>query len=446
MFKMKASYRLVIAVILVFMAFILGFLEISFKPMPEVFFQIFSFLGWVGLGFYVYLFYREDYQFILSSFYQFFYFFGMMISSMLVSSGFYMYEIQRYGVANGVFWLVLAFAVMSYEFSYLGYRLNARTVLVGGGNRPSLQNSFFITSVVYFVIFASAFILLRYGSPWSYELTRVQYWGEVAPGYLSFIRILLITSFLLVAANYLQVRGEGRKGYFQLLQIFLYIFFAVYLLGEKFSVLVMFAFMWLIAMVAHHDRGYVSHQFRRMVIFLMVALIGVGLVYEAMGLGYGFIMDRVALQAQVLWSVMEEGFLDIIFGVNPGCSFDCFFALDGRDFATQRYLPALTYELSIESGTTLSGLMPSIAILLHGLPTAIILHFIFSFVIGIYQRKTVLNISVSKYMVAYLSFVVYFFLLAVWYVGNFQLLIPAVLVSLILLVFSSSKKLESSSV
>lgn len=409
---MKVPNRRLLGIFLLAASLVLLFMELNTNnsnPIAQPYFLTF---GLVIFAAYCIKFYTDDYRFILSSFYQVFYYFGMLVSAALISSEAYMYEIGQYGTANGAFWLTIVFAVIGLESAYIGYKSQRKAIYT---NFPKKLNKLFIKSLIYGTLVASFLILLTYGSPLNQDVTRVNYWGLVAPSYLSPIRILIFTSFLLAVVNYYQRRQVRGNTVLAKAIIMLYIVVAIFLLGEKFTAAIFFIFAWLIVKSSISSKIEFSNTFLKVFAILLVALTYVAFIYEGKGVGYDFIVTRVSLQGQVLWSALNEDLETIAFGANLIFNQGFF---DVRDTVERRYLPTATYVLNQDTGTSLSGFFPAIPILLLGLPLAVVAHAIFSIYLGRVQAQLMQSVRSGDHVAAFLKFTIYFFLIAMWYVGN----------------------------
>lgn len=411
----KPTKRALLGLMLAFTSFMMLIIELnSIGTYGEAksLIQIFGFSLFIG---YCYSFYSESHTFISTSFYQLFYYLGMMLSAIMIGFGAHMYEIKGDGNSNGLFWITLFFATTGFEAAYLGYITSSKKTAA----RPIHSlNRLFIRTAVYATLLGSFLILAIYGSPLSYEVTRVSYWGLVAPSYLSPIRILVITTFFLATAEYFIRKNKQKDTTVQKIKILSYVFISLILLGEKFTVAIFFLFIWLTIQSSFSPKESTTKTYVHVFFVLILAMAYVGYTYSRMGLGPEFVFARLALQGQVLWSVLNESLTTLSWGATLDCNIDCLSSFDGRDFVAQRYLPPTTYELNQETGTSLSGFMPSIQILTFGIPIAILIHLVFSFFLGRIQFVLSNMISGMDIIGAFLYFVVYFFALGFWYVGN----------------------------
>lgn len=393
--------------------------------------------GWVLFFAYIISLYRRMPELLAAMLWQFLYFAGMLVSSTIISLGGDMYEIQAVGFANGIFWVVLLFFLVSCESQVLGL-IFSRRVCVSRGVLLSRTFEFFVAKFfVYITLGLSFFILLRYGSPLLIGVNRIQYWGDVAPAYFSFVRVLVICTFFLISYFVVSSDGQRRGSIWYRLLLVLYIFLAFVLFGEKFSLFVFYIFAWLLLSSAVRGRREVRRTLRVMVFIFVFLLVNVGVVYELMGLGFEFIARRTPSEGQVLWSVLNEN-ISVI-----GCGLYCsntsgWTFLRAREFIDGRYLPLGTYLLNQITGTSLTGYFPSWQVLAFGLPISVVFHFLVSVLFGFVQGSVVSAIRQKRLLQAFLFYIFYFFLIAFWYVGNFNLLPALLFVLFLIIVFNIS--------
>lgn len=416
---MKLTNRHLLGILLVAASLALLFIELNHDNSKSITQPHLLAFGLLIFTTYCVKFYTDDYQFISSSFYQIFYYFGMLISAALISSGAYMYEIRQHGTANGTYWITIIFAVIGLESAHIGYKSQRKT---SHTNSQKRLNKLFLKYLIYGTLAASFLILLIYGSPLKQDVTRVNYWGAIAPSYLSPIRIFIFTSFILVVANFYQKKQANTNTTTATITIILYLAIAILLLGEKFTAAIFFIFTWLIVKSSISSQNEITSTFTKVIAILLIALAYVAFTYNNMGIGYEFIITRISLQGQVLWSTLNEDFETIAFGANLILNQSPSQILDIRDTIEQRYLPTTTYELNQDSGTSLSGFSPTIPILLLGLPLAGMAHAVFSFYLGRVQSRLMQSVRKHDHIAAFLKFTIYFFLISIWYVGNINTL------------------------
>lgn len=350
-------------------------------------------------------------------FYQIFYFVGILVSAFAISMGARMYEIAEDGLPNGVFWLIVIYSILSIEFGYFGF-LFSRNSFGKFLDTFSVRSQKFLAYIfLLFIFIVSSYLLARYGGAFFSEFNRVQYWGQVAPSHFSFIRILIIPAFYYVAVFFIDENSKASKAKLYLF-VFLYIFMSVFLLGEKFSLFVMFIHAWLFVGTVLFRSDYLFFVAGKVFIVLITLLAAVALIYSSMGLGYDFVFSRIALQGQVLWSVLQENFQFLVIGTDWGN----FFGMEPKKFMAMRYLPSFTFEASQESGTSLSGYFPAMIIFYFGIPLSLIIVSALSWILGYIQGKAFSAVLKSKFLFGFLWYTVYFYSIAFLYAGNLNLI------------------------
>lgn len=378
-------------------------------------------VGWLLLGVYIVNYSSTNPRVFFTSVYQSLYFVSLLVGASVVSLGAYMFEIQEHGSANGSFWLAVFFFVLGCECTILGFRAGYRDVVPQKNIRVRFWDRSVAHSVIVAIVAIAFLILLRYGGAYSYEGTRINFWGEVAPKGLSFIRILLILTFFLVSALWVTSSRRTVSHGATTVYVALYIFLAVFLLGEKFSLFTIYLSSLAFALAIPEN----VRSVKRVLVWGAIVLLGlIGLVaisYHSSGLGAWFVVARLALQGQILWSALEENFSTIVLGSFGGADIQLGLATLRGDMGA-RYLPPLVQAAHEKSGTTLSGYAPAWQVLIFGLPLAAVFHAGCSFLFGLLQSSVVLNVQQGKYLYGFLLFATHFFLLSAWYIGNFNVI------------------------
>lgn len=374
------------------------------------------------LIFYIRIWYRRQKIFVATAFYQIFYFVGILLGSFLSAIGAEMYEIGKIGYPNGSFWLIVVFVVSSLEFSHFGYvsALNSKAILKDYFSSIAQKNIIYLLIVL--IILLSTFIVFKYGSPLTSGVNRVRFWGDVAPSYLSFIRILIITTFYSVAYLYVRNILTRRSVVSDIVAALIYILLVLFLLGEKFSVFIMMMHAWLFVNAALRGDSYIESVWKWISVGLIILLINVSLVYMAMGLGGDFVINRMALQGQVIWSVMNESYDVLLMGGDWLGAMN----VEPKDNLARRYLPPATYDMRGETGTSLSGYSPALLIFYFGLPFGIVVNCILSWLLGFIQGRAMVALRISGLIYGYVYYVIYFFAIMVVFVGNFNLVVTVI--------------------
>lgn len=391
-------------------------------------------LGWLLSTLYAIAFLSSSFEASVTSFYQIYYYFTMLISATIVSFHAYMFEIRSIGTPNGVFWIMIIFMVITMSCIKEGYRYRSKTSYKRNAMRKRHISRTASKIVIIATLASSLAILLLYGSPISNEVTRTNYWKDIVPSGLSAIRIVFVLSFFFVAALSLKVKDEKYGFYFGRLCIVAYLFLAIVLFGEKVSMFVLFLYAGLIVYAAKPRK----RMPRSIAVGIPVTMIGLvlyaGYVYDQAGLSFSFLFMRAALQAQVAWSTMNESSGILLFGAFLMGEYIDIGSM--REFLSTRYLPVVVQKAHAISGTTLSGYSPSWQIIAFGIPLAVVVTAVFAFFVGFLQHKIVSTLRSGEYIYAFLLFAMHFFMIASWYVANFGVL-PVVIALLYLFLIAS---------
>lgn len=364
---------------------------------------------------------KSNSSFVLSYFYQIYSLSGLLLSIIFISSGEYMFEIGEYGTANSAFWVCLLFFLLGTEAALYGYRHGSSLVRFSH-QIPSLTKS--QTKIILFLapasmIAISIVILIVFKSPIILEIDRVTFWQRLVPNQLILFPSIFGQSFILIPILYYMSEGDRVSRIASIIFALCYSAITFILLGEKFSTFIIYIAMWT-AVAA----GYgIKLRFDARLIFLSLFILSIlvyliAFSYEYYGYGYDFIFSRIALQGQLLWSVMNEVG---VFGFGDR-DWACYFSCDGYESGT-KYISAeymlhglyLSYE---QSGSGLTGYMPALPILVFGFPVALCLHILASYFLGYIQRLMVSYIETRDIISSILIFKIYFAITIFWYAAN----------------------------
>ena len=377
-----------------------------------------SVVAWLLFGLFLRSLHRTDRRFLPSAFYTVFYVAGMLVSATVINSGAYMFEVGEFGTANGTLWIALLLGTLAIHFQFIGF---ARAIESAGLIRDRLSDSKSLSFLfVWLTLLVSAAIIVMYGTPGAAGVNRILYWGNIAPAFLSPVRIA-ITLSIFVAAFW----AFKRRSILAVIMVALiYVYLAVVFLGEKFSIFVQFAFFVGIVVGALASARQIVRFYKLAIVSGVIMFAGVALHYELQGLGLNFVFDRLAVQAQVLWSVMNEGGDTLIHGFLGDCAPNCEKVLDPRDLVAERYIPSVLYEQRKELGTTLSGYNPAVLILYFGLFFAVLAQAAIGLILGILQAKVVRATASGTMFYGFLLAVGYYFATMMWFVANQSLAVP----------------------
>ncbi|WP_379552919.1 hypothetical protein [Qipengyuania sp. DGS5-3] len=395
--------------------------------------------AWGALGLYLLGAVREAPKAILSSLYQVYYFISVLAGATLVSFGARMNEIQQPGYANGAFWMLLVCLIVSLESIRVGYGLVERRVGNRARQAPDIVQ---VASSMLFILFVAAVsfsILYFYGSPLTSGVNRILFWSVIAPPVLSPVRILIFLTFFLVCCLAMG-RVSRRIAFLGRVLFLIYVFLGVVLLGEKASLFIIYLSAFLFVFAANSERIAITTV--SFVVILVAITLGlfVAYTYETSGLGADFVFARVALQAQIPWSVLLEpeailsdglGYLERNLEVGTL-----------REEISGRYLPASVLAAHSESGTSLTGFMPAWQILFFGTSGGMIILIGFCIFLGAVQFYTVDAARRGKLILSFVLFSAHFQLLSIWYVGNFNVAIILLFFTVILGIISLAPKIH----
>jgi hypothetical protein len=376
--------------------------------------------AWLALAFYLMGSVRSAPKVMLSSLYQIYYFISVLAGTTFVAFGARMNELQQPGFANGAFWMLIICLIVTLEAIGLGYRLAERRQGFVPRAAPVTFQLFASFAVVLAVTAVSFGILYLYGSPLTSGVNRILFWSVIAPPFLSPVRILIFLTFFMVCCLAM-APGSRKVALTGRVFMLVYIFLGVVLLGEKASLFIIYLSAFLFVFAANAERIAISKIGFVLVVVGMVLGLLVAYTYETSGLGADFVFDRVALQAQIPWSILLEPADVIVDGLGY---------LDRkleiatlREEISGRYLPASVLAAHSESGTSLTGFMPSWQILLFGVAGASVVLIAVSMFLGFVQFQIVRYTREGRLILSFTLFSAHFQMLSIWYVGNFNVAI-----------------------
>lgn len=392
-------------------------------------------IGALALAGYLTIYYRAHRDIILTGFYQIYYSIGMLLSAALVSSGMFMFEIAAFGDQNGIFWVMMTYTVAGLEASGLGYRLAGFFQFRGGVrnlSRPLSKSLILLITTGTTLI--SLYVFISYRGPILVGTDRVTFWRELVPPYLSFLPTLATQSFFFVAFYYLWSRQYRQKSALPTVILFSYILTGLFVLGQKFSLFILFLTIWfaLLPGMAPNLTLKRSHILALLsAVTLLVASVLVS--YTLQDKEPSFALARIALQAQVLWSVFDDAHVHILWPGDLTCYFGCGPFADGKDFISYKYLPFDLYNFYSDGGTTLSGFMPALSIMTLGIPISLLLHLTISFILGIIQKRLVAAVSKRNIFSSFLLYKTHISITLIWFAA-LQTAIPGLISALLLIV------------
>jgi hypothetical protein len=374
---------------------------------------------------------RLNPAFILTSVYQIYAFIGLMVSAIFISAGSYMIEIDSFGTPNSVFWVCSLFLFVGLEAAYFGYRASG-SLQRFAETRPKLHHQTskaLIGSICILIISSGCALLLIYKGPVLSDMTRVAFWQNFMPPILSKYPSILGQSFIFLALLYFMAKAKRQRLFIYRLAIIIYALLTIFLSGEKFSTFVILFVIWCCIAAGFGVRIRLS--FRSVFILFsfllaLITLIVTSYVYD--GRSASFIFDRIALQAELVWSVMNEPVETVLTGMEKFCFAGCVGFENGTDFISARYMRSGLYDVYLETGSGLTGFLPSLPILSFGIFLSLWLHAFVSIILGCIQRILVGSVVSLNVISTFLIFKVYFGVTVFWYAAKVYA-VPGILLS-----------------
>lgn len=386
-----------------------------------------------GTIIYTFRLFKEHPNFVATSFFIIFFYFGITISSYFIETGAFMIEIEERGSRENLIPLLSLFYLIGTEASLLGFKwINKINPTVA--NYPKKIEKFISIIFITTGIILSLFIFTLYSSPIILGVERHTYWTKIVPEHWSIVKIIVIQGFFFVLA--LGHLKQIKKFNFKALMLS-WVFITFFILGEKFT-----AFIYYIAVLVffwNPDKANLKiitlANTRKTIVLSILLIASLLAAYKAIGQNYNFIFTRIALQGQLLWSVMSDAnLLDFKFSK---CFIGCAQFKDGADLLSYTFLPRARYEAYSEAGVNLSGFFPALQIYYFGLAAALLTHFIFSIFIGCTQCYLTIAIKNSSYIIGFAVLKIYTALLFFWYAAKYEAITSYAFLMCILLIIIS---------
>jgi hypothetical protein len=387
--------------------------------------------AWLAIGAYLLEAVKTAPKCMFSSLYQIYYFASLLVGTTSVAFGVRMIEIQKPGFANGAFWMMLICFIVTIEAIKFGYKLAEKSYRSPSKSYPSAPELAVAFALVGGIAAISFAILYLYGSPLTSGVNRVLFWSVIAPPFLSPVRILIFLTFFLVCCL---AFPSNRRGIATAGRIFLliYLFLGVVLLGEKASLFIIYLSAFMFVFAAHVENVAITKLGFGLACVAIILMVGAAYVYETSGLGADFVFARLALQAQIPWSVLFEPEAVLADGIGYlGANLDIETL---REQISGRYLPPFILAAHSLSGTSLTGFMPTWQILFFGTLGSFLLMIIVCLFLGFVQFHIVQRVRQGQLILSLIIFSAHFQLLSIWYVGNFNVA-PILLILLIFMTF-----------
>lgn len=374
----------------------------------------------VLLVWYLRMFLRDHSAVILTSFYQIFYSLGMLVSAALISGGAHMIEVNQYGTQNGFFWIMMIYFVAGMEMTRIGYNIGGHIHFGSGVRQLSAGTDRLLTFLIVGATLALAiYVFLLTGGPLMQGIDRVTFWRTMAPPGTTLLPSLVIQSFFFAAYYYLWQRKAGGSMLLPSIVVFGYILTAIFVLGQKFSVFIIFLSTWLLLLP-----GILPDLQFKLKHAALLSAVAISLLFYTAAIYIrndqeaSFIVTRAALQAQLLWSVFDDPGAISLLPREPDCYFGCGAFANGMDYISYKYLPEGLYKHYAEGGTVLSGFMPALSILTFGMIASILLHLMMTFVLGFTQRKMVASLASGNLVYSFLLLKTQFSLTIIWFAAQ----------------------------
>jgi len=377
----------------------------------------------------------------LSYSFQIYYFISLLLSLLVISSGAFMIEVQKTGSANGSFWLISIFFLSGHIASKHAHYKYKRLAAKSRSPRINKKIERWIAATITITaISISAFIFLRYSSPFLLGIERADFWSKIVPKGYSFTTSLVAQTFFLAVALYYSNQNVTRWKIISLVIIALYLIITFFVLGHKFGVFIIYATTACLFIAAHKNKIKISAKTVLISISAMMSIYAmISISYASIGRDAGFIIIRLALQGQLPWSILETSEIPYTPSEKWLCFLGCGSFDSGRAAISFEYLPSSVFYHYTESGTGLSGFLPALPIYSFGIIIAFILHVLLSYLGGIIQAHLIQSIKKKSIIHSFISYKIYFSIVFSWYaaVNLGAFFIPSILILIFLSAVSS---------
>lgn len=231
-----------------------------------------------------------------------------VICCLIVEGGAYLSEIRMFGKLSG--------ATIRVGFTALIFLLT--TILITGILSKYLQPvntmdkkiNWSINILIQIIMFGSflglLFVYSKYGTPNSNGVDRFKYWSEIAPGWGRYLQFMLLQFSFLLGIKYTESKA---KKYIVLLVISVSMQFIG---GEKFTGPSLSILFFLIPILFYLQKDLISVISRPKImitilvvlsVFMFSSYLSYSAIYGDSAQGIRYLVERVALQAQVWWAV-----------------------------------------------------------------------------------------------------------------------------------------------
>lgn len=231
-----------------------------------------------------------------------------VVCCLFVESGAYLSEIREYGSETGAS-IRVGFTALVFILSAIGF-----TGLLNMYFQPVNAMDWKVNSIVNFVIqtvmlffFIGLFYLYdSYGTPNSHGVDRFYYWDNIAPDWGRYLQFLLLQISFLLGVKY----ASDKKIKYLMLLVFSML--VQIMGGEKFTGPIL-SFVFFMIPLLYYIRGdLISLFFKGRVLLLFLVVLSVLMlssylsyvkIYGDASVGLRYLVERIALQAQVWWAV-----------------------------------------------------------------------------------------------------------------------------------------------
>jgi|GEM_PF-1891281 len=371
----------------------------------------------VGIVLYLY---KTSPSFLFTSGMTFYYYIGMCVSLLFVNSGTLMIEIDEYGTANGATLFMLAIFSYSVGISKLSFSFAANKYSVLKIPRiPDKVVSIALCMVLSLVLILGLFILIVYSGPVLSGMNRVAFWESIQATGLSFYPTLVIQTFYFLIYYYLFKTKVEHKIILATFLLIGYLLVTIFVLGQKFSAFIIFIttlFTLLPSFVKNLKIKKQTFIFMMVLMFLIITIIS--LSYVQQGYNPDFIITRIALQGQVMWSIINYQFPDVISN-NSSCLIACEGFKNVSDYISFHLLPLPAYLHYSATDTNLTGFSPAVQLMAIGLFPTLILQSLVYLMLGYVQAKIVIYNRERNFVMGFLLFKISLSIFLIWHAVMF---------------------------
>lgn len=328
----------------------------------------------VALLYYLFKIAKETPKYFFSHALFFYYYLALLTGSVLAETGAIMIEINQTGSLNGSTLLAILTLLVFVHVSRFFFSLTLKKIQ--NSPFPSFDRKIETSLSLLFAVISlllSAYHLFKFGSPIILGLERSTFFSNIGERWGEQLYTAALHTFPFCAALYVIAERKALK-ITSAVFIALYFFTVVFVFGHKASALILLLSI-LLVFYGATDGRLTTKLTITLLTFGFSILTLVYIHYSFLNRNpIEFISTRLALQAQLLWSVVEDPSLSLISANFLHCLTGCREADSLNDLITQRYLPAYLYDFYRETKTSLSGFHPATQIAAFGALAFFFLH------------------------------------------------------------------------